>query len=206
MKFPIYQFIFFFFAAVLIVSAVMVIISRNPVRSVLFLVLSFFCSAVLWMLIQAEFLALVLIFVYVGAVMTLFLFVIMMLNVDLSAMKEKFVRYLPLSVLVMVLLVGTMLMVIGPRHLAIASALLTHHPADYSNTKALGMLLFTDYLYPFEIAAAILLVAMIAAIALAFHGRKPNTKAQKVAVQHQATKEGRLHLVKNMGVDGHDTT
>ncbi len=195
MTFPIHQVVFYVFSALLITAAVMVISSRNPVHAILFLVLAFFASAVLWMLLQAEFLSLVLIFVYVGAVMTLFLFVVMMLNVDLSGMREKFVRYLPYGFVVMVLLVGTMLLVIGPQHLKEASVLPTQYPADYSNTKAMGMLLFTHYLYPFEIAALILLVAIISAISLAFHGRKPGKKAQKISEQLKARKKDRLRII-----------
>jgi len=195
MTFPIHQVVFYFFSAILIAASVMVISSRNPVHSVLFLVLAFFCSAVLWMLLQAEFLALILIFVYVGAVMTLFLFVVMMLNIDLSAMKAKFVRYLPYGFVAMVLLVGTMLLVIGPKHLKEASVLPLHYPASYSNTKTMGTLLYTHYLYPFEIAAVILLVAIISAIALAFHGRKADNKAQRVPEQLKARKQDRLRIV-----------
>jgi len=195
MALPIYNLIFYVFAFVLIASATMVVVSRNPVRAILFLILAFFASAVLWMLLQAEFLSLVLIFVYVGAVMTLFLFVIMMLNIDLSSVKEKFVRYLPYGILVMVLLVGAMLLVVGPRHLN-AATVLPHYAVNYSNTQAMGTLLFTKYLYAFEIAAAILLVAIIAAISLAFHGRKPGTKSQVVSEQHRATKQDRLRIVK----------
>lgn len=194
--FPIYKVVFFIFAAVLIAAAVMVITSRNPVRAILFLVLAFFASAVLWMMLQAEFLSLVLIFVYVGAVMTLFLFVVMMLNIDLSKLQEKFVRYLPFGLVVMVLLVGTMILVVSPKHLPATTSHLKLFPANYSNVKAMGILLFTDYLYPFEIAAVILLVAMIAAITLAFHGRKPNTKSQKISEQLKAQKKDRLRIVK----------
>ena len=136
--FPTYQVVFYFFSFVLIAAACMVIISRNPVRAVLFLVLAFFASAVLWMLLQAEFLSLVLIFVYVGAVMTLFLFVVMMLNIDLSEMREGFVKFLPFAVLVLVLLVGLMLVVIGPTNLKLATVMPIHHGADYSNVRQLG--------------------------------------------------------------------
>ena len=195
MTFPIHQVVFYVFSAVLIASAVMVISARNPVHNVLFLVLAFFASAVLWMLLQAEFLSLVLIFVYVGAVMTLFLFVVMMLNIDLSAMRQKFVRYLPFGLLVIVLLVGTILFVIGPKHLKEAATLPAYYPADYNNTKVMGTLLFTEYLYPFEIAAVILLVAIIAAIALAYRGRKPDNKAKKVPEQLKARKQDRLRIV-----------
>jgi len=194
--FPIYQVVFFFFSAILIGAALMVIFMRNAVHSVLFLVLAFFASAVLWMSLQAEFLALILIFVYVGAVMTLFLFVVMMLNVDFSAMKEGFVRYLPFGLLVAVMLMGTMFLVIGPKHLKELSAVLpTHYSADYSNVKAMGIELYTNYLYPFEIASLILLVAIISAIALAYHGRRPGTKSQKISEQLKAKKEDRLRIV-----------
>lgn len=194
--FPIYQVVFFIFATILIAAAVMVIVSRNPVRAILFLVLAFFASAVLWMMLQAEFLALILIFVYVGAVMTLFLFVVMMLNIDMSKMREKFVRFLPLGIIVMLLLIITMALVVSPRHLPASTAHLKHLPADFSNVKAMGSLLYTHYLLPFEIASVILLVAIIAAITLAFHGRKPNTKAQKIAQQLRANKKDRLKIIK----------
>lgn len=195
--FPIYQVVFFFFAALLVAASTMVIFSRNPVRAVLFLVLSFFASSVLWMLIQAEFLALVLIFVYVGAVMTLFLFVVMMLNIDLSRQQEKFVRFLPFALLVMVVFVGALVAAYLPHHLpSLAATPLTAVVDGVSNTQQLGQLLFTDYLYEFEIAGAILLVAIIASISLAFTGRKANTKVQNIAQQHAATKQNRLRIIK----------
>ena len=193
--FPIHQVVFFFFSAILIFAALMVIFARNPVHSVLFLVLAFFCSAVLWMSLQAEFLSLVLIFVYVGAVMTLFLFVVMMLNIDLSAMKAGFVRYLPIGLLAAALLIGTMFFVVSPKHLKEAGALPTHYGANYSNVKAMGVELYTHYLYPFEIAALILLVAIISAIALAYHGRKPDQRTQKISEQLKARKEDRLRVI-----------
>lgn len=194
--FPIYQVVFFIFAAILIAAAVMVIAMRNPVYSILSLVLAFFASAVLWMMMQAEFLALVLIFVYVGAVMTLFLFVVMMLNIDLSNVREKFVRYLPIGILVMLVLIASMVVVILPKHLGITAASLTSVPSDFSNVTAMGMTLYTHFLYPFEIAAVILLVAIIAAITLAFHGRKPNTKSQRIMQQLDVKKSDRLRIVK----------
>lgn len=194
--FPIYQVIFFVFAAILVAAAVMVIAVRNPVHSILFLVLAFFASAVLWMMMQAEFLSLILIFVYVGAVMTLFLFVVMMLNIDLSKIREKFVHYLPVGVLVMLLLIASMVVVILPKHLGITATPLTPAPSDFSNVAAMGNLLYTHYIYPFEIAAVILLVAIIAAITLAFHGRKPHTKAQRIMQQLSVKKEDRLRIVK----------
>lgn len=191
----VYQLIFIIFTAGLLASAVMVVFSRNPVRALLFLVLAFFCSAVLWMLLQAEFLSLVLIFVYVGAVMTLFLFVVMMLNIDLVTLKEGFVRYLPLGLLVLVLFVGIMLFILA-KQFTLSDVFPIARDANYSNVAAVGTELFTRYLYEFEIAGLILLVAMVAAISLAFHGRKPNTKAQKIAKQLQATKSSGLRVVK----------
>lgn len=185
--------VFFFFSGMLLLSGFMVIISRNPVRGVLFLVLAFFASAVLWMLMEAEFLSLVLIFVYVGAVMTLFLFVVMMLNINEVPAREKFVRYFPIGLLIMVALVGLMLWVIGPEHFG-ATQTPAKAAADYSNVKALGSVLYTQYLYPFEIAAALLLVAIVSAISLAFRGPQ-NRRSQKIAEQLAVSKEDRLHIV-----------
>jgi NADH-quinone oxidoreductase subunit J len=193
--FPIYQVVFFVFAFVLIVAAFMVVVSRNPVKSILFLVLAFFASACLWMLMHAEFLSLLLIFVYVGAVMTLFLFVVMMLNIDLSVMRENFVNYLPFAVLVMLMVLGLFLYALSPGHFMEARVMPGDVAANYSNVRALGEQLFTVDLYPFEISGALLLVAIIAAIVLAFHGRKPHTKAQKIAEQHKVTKKDRLQIV-----------
>jgi NADH-quinone oxidoreductase subunit J len=189
------QLLFYAFSAVLLFSAVMVITSRHPVRSVLFLVLTFFAASCLWMMLQAEFLALVLIFVYVGAVMTLFLFVVMMLNIDLAPLREGFVRYLPLGVIVLTLLVALMLFVIGPKQFGISLYQLPMQPANYSNVKVLGELLYTQYTYPFEIAGMLLLVAIIAAISLAFRGRR-NSKSQRIAQQVAVKPQDRVRLVK----------
>lgn len=192
--------VFYVFSAMLLFSGVMVIISRNTMHGVLFLVLAFVCSAVLWMLLQAEFLSLVLIFVYVGAVMTLFLFVVMMLNIDLAPQREGFVRYLPFCVLAMLVLVGLMVMAILPKHFALASdAMPVMHPENYSNVKAIGNVLYTEYLYPFELAAVLLLIAIIAAISLAFRGRR--SKTQDVRKQVEVKKQDRLKIVK-MGAKG----
>lgn len=196
MIFPIYQFVFFVFAALLVFSSIMVITLRNPVHCALYLILSFFVSAVLWMMLQAEFLALALLFVYVGAVMTLFLFVVMMINVDLSKVQEKFVQYLPLGILLVVCLVGMLFVVLNPQHFPIGKTALTKYGADYNNVQAMGTLLYTNYLYPFEIAAVILLVAIVAAISLVFHGRKSGTKSQNINKQHDARKQDRLRVVK----------
>ena len=199
MTVPVYEVIFFFFAVMLIASALMVVFSKNPVQSILFLVLCFFCSSVLWLMIQAEFLALVLIFVYVGAVMTLFLFVVMMINFQGIFYKEQYVRYLPFAMLLFVLFIGVDFLALISNHLPVLETHLTPFPDTYQNTQSLGVLLFTRYIYPFEIAGAILLVAIIAAIMLAHYGARQDTKKQKMAQQHAVTKEQRLRIIKMKG-------
>ena len=193
-SFPLYDVLFYFFSGLLIIASLCVVTSRNTVYSVLALVFAFFCSAVLWMLMQTEFLALMLIFVYVGAVMTLLLFVVMMLNIDLEKIREKFTHFLPVSIVVLGLLIVILTLAFHTHHLR--SVMAPTYPADYSNTDQLGTLLFTRYLYPFEIAGLILLVAMISAISLAFFGRKPDTKTQSISQQHLANKHDRLKIVK----------
>lgn len=193
---PIYAIIFYCFATLLVASAVVVVTSRNTVYSVLALIFCFVCSAVLWMLLQSEFLALMLIFVYVGAVMTLLLFVVMMLNIDLEKIREKFTHFLPIAVVLLVVLVAVMTLIFRHHLSSAAMQLPTHYPAHYSNTKAMGTLLFTRYVYPFEVAGMILLVAMIAAISLAFFGRKPGTKSQSIVQQQRADKADRMTIVK----------
>lgn len=191
----VYQIVFIIFTLALLACAVMVVFMRNPVRCALFLVAAFFCSAVLWMLLQAEFLSLVLIFVYVGAVMTLFLFVVMMLDIDLAPLKEGFVRYLPLGLIVFAFMVGIMLFVLNGKQFSSATMVYQHGP-NYNNTAAIGVELFTHYLYEFEIAGLILLVAMVAAISLAFYGRKPGTKSQVISKQLTANKADGLRVIK----------
>ncbi len=193
--FPVYQIIFYVFSAVLIASAIGVVTSRNTVYGVMALILAFFASAVLWISLQSEFLGLMLIFVYVGAVMTLLLFVVMMLNIDLEKIREKFVRFLPAAIIVLGALSTILILTLRSSSLRSLSQLPEQYSASYSNTKALGTLLFTAYLYPFEISAMILLVAMISAIALAFFGRKPGVKSQNTAQQHRVTKQERLRVV-----------
>jgi len=188
------QLLFYFFSAIILFAASRVITSRNPVQGVLFLVLAFAGSACLWMLLQAEFLSLVLIFVYVGAVMTLFLFVVMMLNIDLVPLKEGFVKYLPFGLLILFTLLGLMMMVVARRHFSAAYAAPIAHTADYSNVKELGMVLYTQYMYAFEIAAVLLLVAIISAISLAFRGRR-NSLSQNIGEQVAANKHDRLRMV-----------
>lgn len=195
------KFVFYVFSALLIGSATMVIVSRHSVRSAFFLIVSFCASAVLWMLLEAEFLALLLIFVYVGAVMTLFMFVVMMLNLDKETVQEKFVRYLPFAVLIVALMVGVLVYAVKPGHLGdLGLAMSTHQAADYSNTKVLGALLYTHYVYAFELAAVILLIAIVAAIGLT-HREKSNNKRQRIAAQLAATKEERLQVIEMEAVE-----
>jgi NADH-quinone oxidoreductase subunit J len=189
------QIVFYIFSGMLLLSASMVITVRNPVFAALFLVLSFFSSAAIWLLLEAEFLAIVLVLVYVGAVMVLFLFVIMMLDVNLAPLREGFARYLPIGVGVAVLMVVAMGLVVGSAQINLEQVAVIKHGPEYSNTAELGKALYTDYLYPLEIAGAILLVAIIAAISLTM--RKPRShKAQKPEQQIAVKKEDRIRIVK----------
>lgn len=193
------NFTFYFFALILIFAAYRVITVKNPVHAALFLVLAFFSSAAIWLLLQAEFLAIALILVYVGAVMVLFLFVVMMLDINFSQFRDGFVRHLPIAMIVGALILIEMILVVGawqqiPPPEVAAAAL--------PNTKALGQVLYTDYVYPFEIAAAILLVAMIAAIALTM---RPHTRSkhQKPEQQVKVRRSDRVRLV-NMPAESKD--
>jgi NADH-quinone oxidoreductase subunit J len=177
-------------------SALMVVVSSNPVRGALFLVLTFFCMATLWLLLHAEFLAIILVLVYVGAVMTLFLFVVMMLSVSRVNIREGFVRYLPISGLIIVMVTGIAIMVVGPHHLGLAlMPSPPQTPADYSNTASLGLLLYTYYAYPFEIAAVVLLTAIVAAITLTHNQQVKKHKAQRVSQQIAVRAQDRLRLI-----------
>jgi NADH-quinone oxidoreductase subunit J len=196
--FPVVQIVFYFFSFVLVLSATMVVLLRDLVKSVLFLVLSFFSAAVLWMLLQAEFLSLVLIFVYVGAVMTLFVFVVMMLSVDQTKLQRAtYYKFMPLAVLLLLVMLGIMVFVLDPSNLIAGHTPLVNYPADYDNVDVIGTMLYTDYIYPVEIVAAILLVAMISAIVLGFFGSKKSTKHQKIAEQESANKQNRLRIIKD---------
>jgi NADH-quinone oxidoreductase subunit J len=193
------DFNFYLFSAMLIVAALGVITARNPVHSVLLLVLSFFCCAAIWLLLEAEFLAIVLVLVYVGAVMVLFLFVVMMLDINIEEMREGFVRYLPVGALVALILAAQMIWVVGP----VGPDVLddeslnqaVRHAPDYSNTKELGRVLYTDYVLPFEIASVILLVAIVAAISLTLR-RRPKTRYQTPGNQVKVKRDDRLRIVK----------
>src|SRR3972149_11267214 len=190
------QLIFYFFGAILVFAAAMVITVRNPVRGALFLVLAFVSAAGLWLLLQAEFLAIVLVLVYVGAVMVLFLFVVMMLDINTAPLREGFSRYLPAGAMVSIVILFVMTLVVGPEHFGLDSvATPVKHVAEYSNTKELGNLLYTVFVYPFEIAAVILLVAIIAAIALTMR-KRPQTKYQDPAQQVMVRRDDRVRIVK----------
>jgi len=189
------QYIFYFFAGLLLLSATMVITARNPVHAALFLVLAFFASAAVWLMLQAEFLAIALVLVYVGAVMVLFLFVVMMLDINLTPLREGFARFLPVGVLVAVLMVISMGYVLNSAYQGDTAPVAATLPADHSNTLELGKTLFTDYLYPFEIAGAILLVAIIAAISLTMRKGK-SKKTQKPENQVRVKSADRMRIVK----------
>ena len=194
--------IFYLFAAILVFAGLRVITARNPVHAALFLVLAFFTAAGLWMLLEAEFLAITLVLVYVGAVMVLFLFVVMMLDINLDKLREGFWDYLPLAGFVSVLLVIEMALILGSRHFGLdVMATPAPHPADYSNTKELGRLLYTDYVYAFELAAVILLVAIVAAIALTLRRRK-DSKYIDPAEQVKVKRNDRLRIVKMQAEKG----
>ncbi|HEX2494851.1 MAG TPA: NADH-quinone oxidoreductase subunit J [Steroidobacter sp.] len=191
------EILFYAFAAVLTVAAVGVITARNPVHAALFLVFAFFNSAVLWLLMEAEFLAIVLVLVYVGAVMVLFLFVVMMLEVNIAQLREGFTRYAPLGILIAGIVVAEIASVVWVQSLGTAGAEAAPSAlvAGYSNTRALGELLYTKYLYPFELAAVLLLIAIVAAIALTMRQRA-GLKAQNVAAQVAVRAKDRLRMVK----------
>ncbi|CAM2754681.1 NADH-quinone oxidoreductase subunit J [Legionella worsleiensis] len=205
------QVIFYVFAALAVGSALMVISQNNPVRCVLFLVLTFFASSVLWILVTAEFLALILVLVYVGAVMTLFLFVVMMLNIDVESMKSHFMRYLPFGLIVVALLVGILMVAVpadsfksnvqvqeivtpdGSELVSDANVQTTQN--QVSNTEALGLVLYTDYFLAFELAAVLLLVAIISAITLV-HRPVLRSKRQNITQQIMTQSTDRVELVR----------
>jgi NADH-quinone oxidoreductase subunit J len=188
--------LFYVFAAVLVVSALGVITARNPVHCALFLVCAFLNSAVIWLLLEAEFLAITLVVVYVGAVMVLWLFVVMMMDIDVEKLRQGFTRYAPLGALVALVVVAQIATVVYVRKLGLDETVLTQpKPADHSNTAELGHLLYTEYLWPFEVAAVILLVAIVAAITLTMR-RRPGQKVQDVAQQVAVRAQDRIRLVK----------
>lgn len=186
---------FYFFAAIMLFAALRVITARNPVHAALFLVLSFFTAAGLWLLLEAEFLAIALVLVYVGAVMVLFLFVVMMLDINLDRLREGYWDYLIPALIVAGIMVAEMALVLGGRYFDLdGMPQPAAHAVDYSNTRELGRLIYTDYVYPFEIAAVILLVAIVAAIALTLRHRK-DTKYIDPAEQMKVRRQDRVRMV-----------
>jgi len=185
--------VFYVFATLTVLSALRVITATNPVHAVMFLVLAFISASGIWLLLEAEFLAITLVLVYVGAVMVLFLFVVMMLDINLLRLREGFWRWLPFGAALAGLMAFEMIWVLGSSETS-GSMTAVKHAADYSNTKELGRLIYTDYVYPFEIAAVILLVAMVAAIALTLRRRK-DAKSQEVHKQVSVKKSDRLRII-----------
>ncbi len=188
--------LFYVFSAVLIAAALGVVVTRNPVHSALCLVMCFFTSAAIWLLIEAEFLAIVLVLVYVGAVMVLFLFVVMMLDINVEEIRRGFTRYAWLGWLTAFVVIAQLVGVFWFRGLGIdATGGMAALPADYSNTRELGKVLYTHFVYPFELAAVVLLVAIIAAISLTMR-RRPGLKIQNVSRQVAVRSKDRVRLVK----------
>jgi len=188
-------FVFYIFALIMVFAAARVITVRNPVFAAMFLVLTFFTAAAIWMLLEAEFLAITLVLVYVGAVMVLFLFVVMMLDVNVEPLREGFVKYLPAGILVGSIMFLEMVFLLTRRYFPSENfPVPAARGADYSNTKELGRLLYSDYLFHFEVAALILMVAIVAAIALTMR-RRPDTKYQTPGKQVQVKKADRLRIV-----------
>ena len=193
MSFP--DIIFYFFSIVLVASALGVITARNPVHSALLLVLAFFASSGLWLLLEAEFLAITLVLVYVGAVMVLFLFVVMMLDINLDRLREGFWKWFPFGALVALGMAGEMAMVVmGKQFGTDDMPAPPSRPEDYSNTKELGRLIYTEYVYAFELAAVILLVAIVAAIALTLRHRT-GMKAMDASKQVAVKRADRIRMV-----------
>ena len=186
------DFVFYFLSVILLLASLRVITARNPVHAALALVLAFFTAAGLWLLLEAEFLAITLVLVYIGAVMVLFLFVVMMLDINLEEIRRGFWSYLPAGLLVGGLMVVEMIMVLGSRDFGLAEPVA--HAADYSNTKELGRVLYTEFVYPFELAAVLLLVAMIAAITLT-HRKRGDTRPLNPADQVKVKRADRIRMV-----------
>ena len=189
------QIIFYSFAGILLFASTMVVTARNPVFAALFLVVAFFASAAIWLLLEAEFLAIALVLVYVGAVMVLFLFVVMMLDINVSKAREGFANYLPIALAVGIVMVVAMGLVVGYENFG-PGAFSSPEPKGiaYNNTATIGRALFTDYIFPFEVAAVILLVAIIAAILLTL---RPPRERKTIRPEEQVsvTSAGRVALV-----------
>ncbi len=186
--------LFYLFAAVTVFAALRVITARNPLHAVLFLVLAFVSSAGIWLLLEAEFLAIALVLVYVGAVMVLFLFVVMMLDINIERLRQNFLRWLPAGLLLAGLIGVQMVWVLGAKETSAGMPAAVQHAADYSNTKELGRLIYTDYVFPFELAAVLLLLAMVAAIALTLRRRR-DSKRQDIGKQLRVRRQDRVRIM-----------
>jgi NADH-quinone oxidoreductase subunit J len=187
--------IFYIFSAVLLLASLATITAKNPVHAALYLMLSFFSGAMLWMLMKAEFLAVSLVLVYVGAVMVLFLFVVMMLDINFEELRKGFWKHVPLAVIVAVIMVFEMITILTHKAADLAGAHMPEPAAGYNNARVLGNLIYTQYFLPFQLAAALLLVGMIAAIALTLRKRK-NTKYINPASQIAVKRDDRVRIVK----------
>ena len=187
--------LFYVFSSILLIAALGVIFSKNPVHSIMFLVGAFFQSAVLWLLIEAEFLAIVLVLVYVGAVMVLFLFVVMMLDINVEEAKSSIAKYTPFGLLIAGLMIVELMQVIKLRSANQTLQGFSINPPDYSNTESLGSVLYTEHVYAFEIASVILLLAIVAAITLTMR-KRPGLKAQDIAKQVAVDPKDRLKIIK----------
>ncbi len=188
--------VFYTLAIILLFAGIRVITSRNPVHAALYLVLAFFTAAGVWLLLEAEFLAITLVLVYVGAVMVLFLFVVMMLDINLDKLREGFWNALPIALPVGGLMAVEMIMIVGVKHFGVDKvAAPVAKAADYSNTAELGRVIYTDYLLVFELASIVLLVAIVAAIALTLRDRK-DSKSMNPADQVLVKKADRLRIIK----------
>ncbi|NHR06327.1 NADH-quinone oxidoreductase subunit J [Chromobacterium haemolyticum] len=190
------MFVFYVLSAILVFAGIRVVTAKNPIHAALFLVLAFFNSAGLWLLMEAEFLAITLVVVYVGAVMVLFLFVVMMLDINIEKLREGFWKNLPVAAAVGIIMVFEMAMILAsPSARLDAYQAAAPLAADFSNVKVLGRQLYTTYLLPFEVAAVVLLLAMVAAIGLTMRSRK-DTKAIDPALQVKVKRKDRVRLVK----------
>jgi NADH-quinone oxidoreductase subunit J len=195
-------FVFYFLAAILLFASLRVVTLRNPVHAALHLVLAFFSASGVWILLQAEFLAIALILVYVGAVMVLFLFVVMLLDIDLDRLREGFWSYLPMASIVALLVVAEMVLVLLTRYWGVMESDVPQTEAAFSNVRAVGRLLFTEYAYPFELASVVLLVGIVAATALTLRGKR-KTKSLSPSEQVFVKAEDRVRLVR-MPAEKHD--
>ncbi|MBS1228682.1 MAG: NADH-ubiquinone/plastoquinone oxidoreductase chain 6 [Proteobacteria bacterium] len=188
-------FVFYFLSTILVYASLRVVTLRNPVHAALHLVLAFFSASGVWILLQAEFLAIALVLVYVGAVMVLFLFVVMMLDINLDRLREGFWSYLPLGAVVALLMAAEMSLVLVGSFYDLFESNVPQTPGDYSNVKAVGRVLFTDYVYPFELASVILLVGIVAAAALTLRGKR-KTKSVSPGQQVFVKAKDRVRVLK----------